>query len=137
LEPIPTRQSMKRRTKNTPGKVPVRTPHEELAREAAEWDARTRTPRGFREAPEAVPQAASSESISLRMPARLLEVIRLFAERERVGYQVLIKRWLDDRIRFEREQLSERRRGRGKSSAPSFPLEDRPETDGPHYRSVH
>lgn len=116
--------------------VPERTPHAELAREAADWDAGRRTPRGFEDAPDAVPRARESVPISLRMPKDMLEVLRRFAAREGVGYQVLIKRWLDDRIRSEREQLRGRQRTSPRPAAPRFPLEDRPATGGSHYRAV-
>ena len=116
--------------------VPERTPHEDLAREAADWDAGRRTPRGFEDAPDAVPRARESVPISLRMPKDMLEVLRTFAAREGVGYQVLIKRWLDDRIRSEREQLRGRQRKSPRPAAPRFPLEDRPVGEGSHYRAV-
>jgi len=45
-------------------------------------------------------------SISIRLPERQLEVLKEFARREGVGYQPLMKRWLDDRIRDEYVQLS-------------------------------
>ena len=33
--------------------------------------------------------------------------MKAFAKREGIGYQVLMKRWLDDRINEERAKLSE------------------------------
>lgn len=44
-------------------------------------------------------------SISIRMPVKMLAILREFAEREGVGYQVLIKTWLHDRIREESKCL--------------------------------
>jgi predicted DNA binding CopG/RHH family protein len=82
-------------------KQKIRTPHAQLAREAAEWDERKRTPAGFRDAPEAIPRAARSVAISIRMPGDLLELLKRFAGREGIGYQALIKSWLDDRLRAE------------------------------------
>ena len=117
-------------------KVPERTPHEDLAREAADWDAGKRTPGGFEDDPDAVPRARESGPISLRMPKDMLDLLRKFAEREHVGYQVLIKRWLDDRIRSEREQLRAKQRRSPRRAAPRFPLEDRPLAEGSHYRKV-
>jgi len=35
----------------------------------------------------------------------MLEILKEFAGRSGNGYQVLMKRWLDERIRQEREQL--------------------------------
>jgi hypothetical protein len=82
-------------------KQKIRTPHEQLAREAVEWDERKRTPAGFRDAPAAIPRATRSVAISIRMPSDLLELLKRFAGREGVGYQALIKSWLDDRLRAE------------------------------------
>lgn len=79
--------------------------NEELADEARRWDCRELTPAGWEDAPDAVPNAKASESISLRLPKAMLEVLKKFAHREGIGYQVLLKRWLDDRIREERDRL--------------------------------
>ena len=59
-----------------PAKVgtPTRTPHQELADEASDWDSRRRTPSGFAEDPSAVPRAQEATAISLRMPSALLEL---------------------------------------------------------------
>jgi predicted DNA binding CopG/RHH family protein len=116
--------------------VPARTPHATLAEEASAWDDRRRTPAGFADAPAAVPREQEATAISLRMPKVLLALLKKLAEREGVGYQVLIKRWLDERVRLERERL------RGESSgaaarrgckAPQFPLMDR-EGESGHYQ---
>src|SRR4051794_40780524 len=77
---------------------------QELAEEARRWDSRELTPAGWQDATEAVPRAKASESISLRLPKPMLAILKEFARREGIGYQVLIKRWLDDRIREERER---------------------------------
>jgi hypothetical protein len=77
---------------------------EELADEARRWDAREITPAGWEDATDAVPHANATELVSLRLPKALLVVLEEFARREKIGCQVLIKRWLDDRIRAEREQ---------------------------------
>jgi hypothetical protein len=115
--------------------VPTRTPHAILAAEAAEWDSRRRTPAGFTDDDEAVPRAHEATAISLRIPGALLALLKQFAEREGIGYQVLIKRWLDDRIRVERERLrglSPAGSPRARPRAPQFPLLDR---DGDiHYQ---
>ena len=79
---------------------------EELEREAKEWELRILTPGGWQEAPGAVPRVGASTTISLRMPTQMLAVLKAFAQREGVGYQVLLKRWLDDRIREERERIA-------------------------------
>ena len=81
---------------------------QELASEARRWNAGEVDGRGWLEAPEAIPRAGSSTPISLRVPAQMLEILRAFAQREGVGYQVLMKRWLDERIREERDALAAR-----------------------------
>lgn len=80
-------------------------PHDELAAEVRAWEDGTRTPAGWRDAPEAVPRAAESRAVSVRFPTRMLALLKAFAAREGVGYQVLLKRWLDDRIRAEAATL--------------------------------
>ena len=77
---------------------------QELAEEARRWDSRELTPAGWEDATDAVPGAKASESISLRLPKPMLAILKEFAQREGIGYQVLLKRWLDDRIRAERER---------------------------------
>lgn len=78
---------------------------EELAREAERWDKREATPSAWQDAPDLVPRAAESVAVSIRLPKQLLEILREFASRKGIGYQVLIKRWLDERIRAEYGQL--------------------------------
>ena len=78
----------------------------QLAREAGQWDAGSVQSRGWVDAPEAIPRERASTPISLRVPTQMLRILKLFAERERVGYQVLMKQWLDERIREERERLA-------------------------------
>src|SRR5262245_8072319 len=122
--------------KTTPPAVPTRTPHDVLAQEASDWDTRRLTPAGFEDATGAVPRAREATAISLRMPTALLTVLKKFAEREGIGYQVLIKRWLDDRVREERDRLRKTRSQattRGRSRAPKFPLVDRDDGRG-HYQ---
>lgn len=122
--------------KITPRGVPARTPNDVLAKEASDWDARRRTPAGFEDAADAIPRAREATAISLRMPTALLTVLKKFAEREGIGYQVLIKRWLDDRVREERDRLRRSRSQatpRERSRAPEFPLVDRDDGRG-HYQ---
>ena len=119
-----------------PRTVPTRTPHDVLAQEASDWDARRRTPAGFEDAADAVPRAQEATAISIRMPNALLAVLKKFAEREGIGYQVLIKCWLDDRVREERDRLRRHRSQstmRERSRAPQFPLVDRDDERG-HYQ---
>jgi len=109
-----------------------RATRDELAEEAAAWTDGRLTPEGWRDAPEAVPRAAESKAISIRLPVTMLQLLRGFAEREGIGYQVLIKRWLDDRLRAERERLRRQQQTRLRvvRLASSFPLQDLP--NAPH-----
>lgn len=77
---------------------------EELAQEAKQWDNREITPSGWKDAPEAVPRAGESVAISIRLPRAMMEILKEFAARTGTGYQVLMKRWLDERIRQERKR---------------------------------
>jgi hypothetical protein len=70
------------------------------------WDLRVLTPHGWQDAPEAIPRIGASTTISLRMPTQMLSILKAFAQREGIGYQVLLKRWLDERIREERDKLA-------------------------------
>ena len=80
-------------------------PNEDLRREARKWDSGVKDPTEWRDVPDAIPALGTSTLISLRVPTQMLEILKGFAQREGVGYQVLIKRWLDERIRQESEQL--------------------------------
>ena len=40
-------------------------------------------------------------AISLRLPGRQIQLLKEIARREGIGYQTLMKRWLDDRLRDE------------------------------------
>ena len=83
---------------------------EELQQEAEGWDSRKVDPHDWEDAPEAVPRAAQSVQISLRLPKKLLDILRELARREGIGYQVLMKRWLDERVRREHEKMLARSR---------------------------
>src|ERR1700710_1984887 len=103
----------KREEQHTKGTMtPTRSPHASLAQEADDWDSQRRTPSGFVDAPHAVPRANEATAISLRMPHALLELLKRFAEREGIRYHVLIKRWLDERVRAERERIRASQRDR-------------------------
>jgi predicted DNA binding CopG/RHH family protein len=82
-----------------------RMTNEELAEEARRWDNREITPAGWEDAPEAVPRAKESMQINIRLPRQMVEILKEFARRSGIGYQVLMKRWLDERIRQERERF--------------------------------
>jgi hypothetical protein len=78
---------------------------EELAHEAQLWDNRELIPSGWEDAPDAVPRAKESMQISIRLPCQMVAILKEFARRSGIGYQVLMKRWLDERIRQERKRL--------------------------------
>ena len=80
---------------------------ERLAREAEQWDSGVLEPSEWMDAPEAVPRQGAATPISIRIPTRMLKIMKAFAKREGIGYQVLMKQWLDDRINEERAKLSE------------------------------
>ena len=79
-----------------------------LAAEAKRWESGAIDPDGWVDAPEAIPHVRASTPISLRVPTQMLRILKLFAEREGVGYQVLMKRWLDERVQVEQETLAAR-----------------------------
>ena len=66
----------------------------ELAEEARKWDTRELTPSMLIDAPEAIPRVGESTAISIRLPTKMLALLKEFARREGLGYQVLMKRWL-------------------------------------------
>ena len=79
---------------------------QELEREPKDWELGVLTPKGWENAPEAIPRAKASTTISLRMPNEMMAVLKAFAKRNGIGYQVLLKRWLDDRIQEERDKIA-------------------------------
>jgi predicted DNA binding CopG/RHH family protein len=83
--------------------------NEELAREAERWDKREVHPSDWEDAPELVPRAGESVAVSIRLPKQMLILLKEFAGRKGIGYQVLMKRWLDDRIRDEYAARTEER----------------------------
>lgn len=76
-----------------------------LRDEAAKWKEGPLDPGAWEEAPDAIPRVAETKQISIRLPIAMLRILKEFARREGVGYQVLMKRWLDDRIRAEAGRL--------------------------------
>lgn len=82
---------------------------EELIIEANRWDTQEVRPDKWEDCPDAIPRKRESVSISIRIPCDMLLILKEFAKREGQGYQVLMKRWLDDRIRVEREWLRKKR----------------------------
>ena len=82
--------------------------NDQLAREVRRLESGAIDSNEWVDAPEAIPRVRASTAISLRVPTRMLRILKLFAEREGVGYQVLMKNWLDERIREERDKLAAR-----------------------------
>ena len=78
---------------------------DKLAAEVAEIESGEWWDKNWYPSPQAVPRSGESQSITIRMPKGMVTILKAFAEREKIGYQVLIKRWLDDRIRQERDKL--------------------------------
>ena len=81
---------------------------EELVREVREWEDGTRTLEGWVDAPEKIPNIGKSTLIDFRVPTDMVTILKEFARRQGIGYKVLMKRWLDDRIREERDKLREK-----------------------------
>lgn len=77
---------------------------DDLAEEARLWDERKLTPTDWKDAPEAVPAAKRSVPISIRLPQPMVAILKEFARQAGIGYQVLMKQWLDDRIRQESQK---------------------------------
>ena len=86
----------------------------DLAREARRFSADNNFDRdgGWSAVDDKSDLDGATVAISVRLPGRQLQLLKEFARREGVGYQTLMKRWLDDRLRDEFEAMRE-----GKSSA--------------------
>jgi hypothetical protein len=82
----------------------------DMAEEARRWAEGDLPAEPLVDAPDAVPRAKESVAISLRLPVKMVAVLKEFAQRAGIGYQVLMKRWLNERIREERERLGGARR---------------------------
>ena len=76
-----------------------------LEEEAARWAQGPVDAGSWQSAPKAIPRGEESTMISLRVPKRMLVILKEFARREGIGYQVLLKRWLDDRVRHEARRI--------------------------------
>jgi len=95
-----------------------RMSNEELAEEARRWDQGEITPTDWVDAPEAVPRAKEAAQINIRLPRQMVQILMEFAKRSGIGYEVLIKRWLDERIRHEAQCIKqEQERLRRESAA--------------------
>jgi hypothetical protein len=118
--------------KRTRAKQPRKASAEELGAEVQKWESGAYADESWRDAPEAVVRQSESVSVSIRFPKQMLEVLRVFAEREKIGYQVIIKRWLDERIAQEYERLSAKATAR-RAPMPEL-LRDSADVNGPHYQ---
>ena len=83
---------------------------EDRARRAQLWSEGELSGEDWIEDERGLPRGLESEQISLRLPRRLLAVIRGFAKRRGIGYQTLLKDWLDDRARYEARRELKRKR---------------------------
>ena len=72
--------------------------------------------RGVGRSPEKIPNIGKSTLIDFRVPTDMVTILKEFARRQGIGYKVLMKRWLDDRIREERDKLREKIEKTGSSS---------------------
>lgn len=88
--------------KHTTKKSPL--DRDELVREVKETETQFQIPTTLEDAPYAVFRGAESKAISIRLPTAMIQLLKGFAKQQGIGYQVLIKRWLDDRLRFERKR---------------------------------
>lgn len=118
--------------KGTRGKRSRKASAEDLAAEVQKWESGAFADGTWSDAPEAVVRQSDSVAVSIRFPKQMLEVLRAFAEREKIGYQVIIKRWLDDRIAQEYERLSAKATAR-RAPMPEL-LRDSADVNGPHYQ---
>ena len=76
----------------------------DLAQEASQWSDGTLTPEGWQDAPEAVPRTGESVILGIQLSNKLFEIIQEFAKRNGVNHQVLINRWLIDRVKVEKSK---------------------------------
>ncbi|MBF0441902.1 MAG: hypothetical protein HQK54_08370 [Oligoflexales bacterium] len=79
-----------------------RTSEKQLEKEAALWDERKIDPKTWEDSPESLPRHDETEAISIRIPKLMLAIIKEFAGREGIGYQALMKKWIDEKILEER-----------------------------------
>ena len=56
---------------------------------------------------EHVDRFGKTVSISLRLPERFILILKELARREGIGYQTLMKRWLDDRVGDELAEMEQ------------------------------
>ena len=78
-----------------------------LAAEAAYWDSTKsgHLPDGWELAPEFLPRVKLDKMISLRVTCAMITVLKAIAKRRKVGYQTLIKHYVVEGFRRERDNL--------------------------------
>ena len=52
-------------------------------------------------------RSGKTVAVSVRLPERLIAILKELARREGIGYQTLMKRWLDDRVRDELVEMEQ------------------------------
>lgn len=64
-------------------------------------------PKDFEDSLESIPNISESTTISLIFPVKLVEILNIFAEREGISVDVLIKNWVDDGLKKWRNKKME------------------------------
>ena len=133
-----TKPKKKRTKPNRKVSPEHRASPERLAAEAQAWQQGAPLGDGWQQAPEAVVRHKASTTVTMRMPIDMLAVLKGFAERKGIGYQALVKQWLDERIRVEGDKLLGKRTvcavpAGARYAPPVDGLVDRADIDGPHY----
>lgn len=77
------------------------TLEQDRADRARLWDEGKLSGKDWIQDEDSIPRAQESEQISIRLPKRLLSVLRGLAKRRSIGYQVLLRDLLDERVREE------------------------------------
>ena len=77
----------------------------EVAALADEWEARAKDDDQWS---PAGPRVGESPTITIRLRSEMLEVVKAIAARRSLRYQTLIKMWLDEKIREERDRVAGR-----------------------------
>jgi predicted DNA binding CopG/RHH family protein len=85
---------MKKRVKRRRASIPTKTAHSVLAEEVKQIEAGGLAGARFTDAPSALPRAAEAQRISIRLPVRLLAILKAATAEVGVDYQVVLKRWL-------------------------------------------
>jgi predicted DNA binding CopG/RHH family protein len=76
----------------------IRADLETLASEAKAWDERRIDPKTWDNVPRMTALSGETEAICFRLPKDTITILKEFAKRKDIGYQTLIKMWLDEKI---------------------------------------